>query len=199
MIRINLLPFRAARKRENIRQQISVYIGIVVLTLLVIGFLSIQKISQASDKKAEEESLKSEIVSYQKELDELKAVEKKTKEVNLKLDVIKELEKGKTGPVLLLADVADSVPKGKLWLRSYSEKKGSLSLVGTAMDNETVALFMSNLEKTQQITTVDLESAEQRDVPQYSLKVSDFVLKCGTVAEEKKATAKKGTTAKKTK
>ncbi len=63
MIRINLLPFRAARKRENIRQQISVYIGIVVLTLLVIGFLSIQKISQASDKKAEEESLKSEIVS----------------------------------------------------------------------------------------------------------------------------------------
>jgi type IV pilus assembly protein PilN len=199
MIRINLLPFRAARKRENIRQQISVYIGIVVLTLLVIGFLSIQKISQASDKKAEEESLKSEIVSYQKELDELKAVEKKTKEVNLKLDVIKELEKGKTGPVLLLADVADSVPKGKLWLRSYSEKKGSLSLVGTAMDNETVALFMSNLEKTQMITTVDLESAEQRDVPQYSLKVSDFVLKCGTVAEEKKATAKKGTTAKKTK
>ncbi len=141
----------------------------------------------------------SEIVSYQKELDELKAVEKKTKEVNLKLDVIKELEKGKTGPVLLLADVADSVPKGKLWLRSYSEKKGSLSLVGTAMDNETVALFMSNLEKTQQITTVDLESAEQRDIAQYSLKVSDFVLKCGTVAEEKKATAKKGTTAKKTK
>jgi type IV pilus assembly protein PilN len=199
MIRINLLPFRAARKRENIRQQISVYIGIVVLTLLVIGFLSIQKISQASDKKAEEESLKSEIVSYQKELDELKAVEKKTKEVNLKLDVIKELEKGKTGPVLLLADVADSVPKGKLWLRSYSEKKGSLSLVGTAMDNETVALFMSNLEKTQQITTVDLESAEQRDIAQYSLKVSDFVLKCGTVAEEKKATAKKGTAAKKTK
>jgi len=198
MIRINLLPFRAARKRENIRQQISVYIGTVILALLVIGFLSIQKIGQASDKKAEEESLKSEIVSYQKEIEELKAVEKKTKEVKIKLDVIKELEKGKTGPVLLLADVADSVPKGKLWLRSYSEKKGSLSLTGTAMDNETVALFMSNLEKTQQITTVDLESAEQRDIPQYNIKVSDFVLKCGTVAEVK-ATPKKGTTAKKTK
>jgi type IV pilus assembly protein PilN len=36
MIRINLLPFRAARKRENIRRQISVYIGIVILTLAVI-------------------------------------------------------------------------------------------------------------------------------------------------------------------
>jgi type IV pilus assembly protein PilN len=198
MIRINLLPFRAARKRENIRRQISVYIGIVILTLLVIGFLSIQKINQVSNKKAEEESLQKEIVSYQKELNEIKTLEKKIKEVNIKLDVIKELEKGKTGPVLLLADVADSVPKGKLWLRSYSEKKGSLSLAGTAMDNETVALFMSNLEKTQQITTVDLESAEQRDIAQYGLKVSDFVLKCGTVAQAK-ATVKKGKTTKKAK
>jgi type IV pilus assembly protein PilN len=198
MIRINLLPFRAARKRENIRRQISVYIGIVILTLLVIGFLSIQKINQVSNKKAEEESLQKEIVSYQKELNEIKTLEKKIKEVNIKLDVIKELEKGKTGPVLLLADVADSVPKGKLWLRSYSEKKGSLSLAGTAMDNETVALFMSNLEKTQQITTVDLESAEQRDIAQYGLKVSDFVLKCGTVAQAK-APVKKGKTTKKAK
>jgi type IV pilus assembly protein PilN len=198
MIRINLLPFRAARKRENIRRQISVYIGIVILTLAVIGFLSIQKINQVSNKKAEEESLKKEIVSYQRELNEIKALEKKIKEVNIKLDVIKELEKGKTGPVLLLADVADSVPKGKLWLKSYSEKKGALSLSGTAMDNETIALFMSNLEKTEQITNVDLESAEQRDIAQYGLKVSDFVLRCGTVAQAK-ATAKNGKTTKKAK
>jgi type IV pilus assembly protein PilN len=160
--------------------------------------LSIQKINQVSNKKAEEESLKKEIVSYQRELNEIKALEKKIKEVNIKLDVIKELEKGKTGPVLLLADVADSVPKGKLWLKSYSEKKGALSLSGTAMDNETIALFMSNLEKTEQITNVDLESAEQRDIAQYGLKVSDFVLRCGTVAQAK-ATAKNGKTTKKAK
>jgi type IV pilus assembly protein PilN len=193
MIRINLLPFRAARKRENIRRQISVYIGTVILTLLVVGFLSIQKINLLSDKKAEEESLKKEIVSYQKELNEIKALEKKIKEVSIKLDVIKELEKGKTGPVLLLADVADSVPKGKLWLKSYSDKKGSLSLSGTAMDNETVALFMSNLEKTEQITTVDLESAKQRDIAQYNLKVSDFALKCITKAKAATKKTKKKT------
>jgi type IV pilus assembly protein PilN len=183
MIRINLLPFRAARKRENIRRQISVYIGAVILTLLVIGFLSIQKISQASGLKNQEESLKKEIISYQKELDEIKALEKKIKEVNVKLGVIKELEKGKTGPVLLLADVANSVPKGKLWLTSYAESRGSLSLKGTAMDNETIAVFMSKLEETTQINTVDLESATQRDIAQYGIKVSDFSLKCTTIAK----------------
>jgi len=192
MIRINLLPFRAARKRENIRRQISVYIGIVTITLLAVIYFSFQKISQASNLKKTEENLKVDIVTYQRELDEIKALEKKIKEVNIKLDVIKELEKGKTGPVLLLADVANSVPKGKLWLTSYAENKGSLSLKGTAMDNETVALFMNNLENTDQIKTVDLESATLRDIAQYSLKVSDFSLKCTTIAkvETKPKTAK---------
>lgn len=196
MIRINLLPFRAARKRENIRRQISIYIGIVTITLLAIIYFSFQKISQASNLKKTEEHLKVEIVTYQKELDEIKALEKKIKQVNVKLDVIKELEKGKTGPVLLLADVADSVPKDKLWLTSYSENKGSLSLKGTAMDNETVALFMNNLENTEQIKTVDLESATLRDIASYGLKVSDFSLKCTTISKvepkpKAKAAAKK--------
>ena len=188
MIRINLLPFRAARKRENIRRQISVYIGLIVLTLLLIGYYSILIINKASDLKKDEENIQKELVSFKKELDEIKVLENKIKEVKVKLDVIKELEKGKAGPVLLLADIADSVPKDKLWLTSYTENKGILSLTGTAMDNETVALFMNNLEQTEEINTVDLESATLRDIAQYNIKVSDFVLKCttGTYQEKQK-------------
>jgi type IV pilus assembly protein PilN len=186
MIRINLLPFRAARKRENIRRQISVYIGLIVLTLLLIGYYSILIINKASDLKKDEENIQKELVSFKKELDEIKVLENKIKEVKVKLDVIKELEKGKAGPVLLLADIADSVPKDKLWLTSYTESKGLLSLTGTAMDNETVALFMNNLEQTEEINTVDLESATLRDIAQYNIKVSDFVLKCTTGTSQEK-------------
>jgi type IV pilus assembly protein PilN len=182
MIRINLLPFRAARKRENIRRQISVFIGLIVFALLVIGYYSIYMINKASELKDNEKKLQAELVSYKKELDEIKDLEKKIKEVQVKLNVIKELEKGKSGPVILLANIADSVPRDKLWLTSYSESKGTLSLAGTAMDNETVALFMNNLEQTEQINTVDLESATLRDIEQYGLKVSDFVLKCTTTS-----------------
>ena len=102
----------------------------------------------------------------------------------MSLDVIQELEKGKTGPVLLLADVADAVPRDMLWLTSYQESRGTLTLTGTAMDNETVALFMNNLERGGQISTVDLESATLRDIPQYGLKVSDFVLQCTLGSDE---------------
>ena len=186
MIRINLLPFRAARKRENIKRQITIYALVVIFTLCVTGYYFLQLSSKLSGLKEEEKKAKAELATFKKELDEIKRLEKKTKEVKTKLNVIKDLEKGKTGPVLLLDDVASAVPENKLWLKSFKESGGNLTLTGTAMDNETVALFMKNLEKTEHITSVDLTSAILRDIKQYRLKVSDFVLQCKTYAAKKK-------------
>ncbi|MBN2418503.1 MAG: PilN domain-containing protein [Deltaproteobacteria bacterium] len=197
MIRINLLPFRAARKRENIKRQISIYVTAVCCALIIMGGLFFKYSKDLSDLKDEESRLTTELAGYQKELNEIKDLEKKIEQINSKLNVIKDLEKGKTGPVLLLSDISDAVPKDKLWLTSLSEKDGNLSLKGTAMDNETISLFMKNLEKTEQILDVPvLKSAVRRDLPELRLTVSDFDLECKTYAakkvETKKSASKKG-------
>jgi type IV pilus assembly protein PilN len=188
MIRINLLPFRAARKRENVKRQITIYVVSVCCALLIIGGLFYKFSKDLSDLKDEESNLKEELAGYHKELKEIKDLEKKIKQINDKLDVIKDLEKGKTGPVLLLSDIADAVPKDKLWLTSLSEKGGKLSLSGTAMDNETVSLFMKNLENTEQIVaTPELKGTTRRNMPAQRLTVSDFNLECKTYAAPKAA------------
>ena len=198
MIRINLLPFRAARKRENVKRQIIIYIASVCIALVVFAGLFFKLSGDLSGLKDEEGRLNTELASYQKELKEIKDLENKIKQINSKLDVIKELEKAKTGPVHLLSDIADSVPKGKLWLTSLSEKNGNLSLSGTAMDNETVSLFMKNLKNTEQITADPLlKSAMRKDLPQFRLTVSDFVLQCKTYAAKKEKTEKKNRSKKK--
>jgi type IV pilus assembly protein PilN len=102
--------------------------------------------------------------------------------------VIKELERNKTGPVRLLDEIAMAVPKDKLWLTSLKESGGMLTLTGTAMDNETVALFMTNLEQSEHVSTVDLQSSRLRNLPEYRLNVSDFVLECRTYAFKEKTT-----------
>ncbi len=191
MIRINLLPFRAARKRENIKRQITIYGLVVVLSLAIMAWAYTQQKGTLSQLKKEEEQTTKELAKFKKELNEIRSLEKKIKEIETKLNVIKKLEEGKTGPVLLLSDIADAVPKGKLWLSSLSESKGKLTLAGTAMDNETIALFMDNLGKADQITSVDLRSATLRDITQYNLKVSDFILDCKTYAA-KEPEKKKG-------
>jgi type IV pilus assembly protein PilN len=176
MIRINLLPFRAARKRENIRRQLTIYALVVLLTLSVVIYYSIQLTVQLNARKDDN--------TYQDTLKKIAALEKQLKEINTKLDVIKSLEEGKTGPVLLLEQIADAVPENKLWLTKLQESRGSLTLSGTAMDNETVALFMNNLEASEHITTVDLQSSILREIKEYRLSVSDFVLDCKTYAHK---------------
>lgn len=188
MIRINLLPFRAARKKENIRRQISVYVLSVAFLFIVMIYFFLQLNSTLSGLKDEEQRLQTELKTYEATIKRIAELEKKIKEIKAKLDVIKELERNKTGPVRLLDEIANAVPKDKLWLTSLKESGGMLTLTGTAMDNETVALFMTNLEQSDHISNVDLQSTRLRNLPEYKLNVSDFILECRTYAfKEKKA------------
>jgi type IV pilus assembly protein PilN len=194
MIRINLLPFRAARKKENIRRQLTIFALSVVFAFVVMAYYFMKMSTTLSDRKKEEAQIKVELAGYKKTIERINSLEKKIAEIRKKLDVIKDLEKKKTGPVLLLDQIAMAVPKEKLWLTSLVEKQGKLTLNGTAMDNETVAVFMTNLENSELITAVDLKSTRLRSLPEYKLNVADFSLECTTYAFKEKEKAK-GTTA----
>ena len=193
MIRINLLPFRAARKKENIRRQISIYVLSVVCLALLLGFVFLNLGRTLAALEADRSSKKKELATYAETTKKIEALKKKIAEVRAKLNVIKELESNKTGPVLLLDELSMAVPKEKLWLTALDEKKGILTLKGTAMDNDTVALFMTNLETAKHIVSVDLETAMLKSLPNFKLNVIDFVLKCKTYAhkEEPKPETKK--------
>jgi type IV pilus assembly protein PilN len=182
MIRINLLPFRAARKKENIRRQLMVYGLSVVLLLTIMGWGLFHLTSTLKDLNKEREDIEVKLKGHEQTIKRIAELEKKIKEIRAKLEVIRELERNKTGPVHLLDEIAMAVPREKLWLSSMKEAKGTLVLTGTAMDNETVALFMTNLEKSEYITGVDLQSAKLRTLPDYKLNVADFSLECKTYA-----------------
>ena len=182
MIRINLLPYRAARKRENIKRQITLYVLCVLLLLSGMFYLHLTLTHDLSALKSKEGEIRTDLAKFQKTINKINKLDEKTKELKDKLNVITTLENNKTGPVLLLAEISMAVPKDKLWLRSLSETSGILTLAGTAMDNETVALFMTNLEAQKHIQAVDLGNTKLRNLPQYRLNVSDFQLTCKTYA-----------------
>lgn len=187
MIRINLLPFRAARKKENIRRQISVFALSVVCLALLMGFVFLNLSRTVAALEADMSSKKKELATYAETTKKIQELKKKIAEVRAKLNVIKELESKKTGPVLLLDELSMAVPKEKLWLTALNEKKGILTLKGTAMDNDTVALFMTNLENAKHVVSVDLQTAKLKNLKKYKLNVVDFVLTCKTYAYKEKA------------
>ncbi len=184
MIRINLLPFRAARKKENIRRQVSYYFGSVVLAVFIMIYVFLQVRGELISLKGEKQKIEAELETYKDTINRINELEKKIADIRKKLDVIKDLEKKKTGPVHLLDQVAEAVPKDKLWLSSFVEKEGTLTLTGTAMDNETFSVFMTNLAKAELITSVDMKETKARSIPEYKLNVFDFSLDCITYAHK---------------
>jgi type IV pilus assembly protein PilN len=184
MIRINLLPFRKAKRRENLRMQISVFILSVVFVVIVLAFLGIIKSGQLEDVKAKNASLNKELKSYAEILKKIDELKRSRKDLQGKLDVIRGLEAQKAGPVQLFDEICMAVPDGSLFLKSLSEKEsGQVTMAGVAIDYDTVAQFMTNLENTKTIDTVTLKATSQTEQEQQ--KVCTFSLTCTKHVDEK--------------
>ncbi len=200
MIRVNLLPYRAARIKENIRRQVTIYILSTLFLILFFGIFPYNPISyvalnkEVKSLRQKRDDRKKELASYRDTTVKIKALEKTKAEIDVKLGKINELKRVKTGPVRLLDDIATSVPKDKLWLTALKENKGILVLEGTAMDNETVADFMNRLKDTRSVRAVELVRTKQKEIKELNLNLKDFALTCQTYAfrEEQKAPPQTG-------
>lgn len=177
MIKINLLPYRTARKKENIRRQVSIFFGLVVLALtcMLYAWISLSREIAALDKDVK--AAKAELLTYQETIRKAKEHQKTIERVKNKMGVIKKLEAGRTGPVRILDAMTQCVVVKRMWLKSIADEKGALAIKGIAVDNATIARFMNNLEKSIYFTAVDLESSKQTLIDN-NLKFKEFLINC---------------------
>ena len=182
MIRINLFPFRAARIKENIRRQVTIYVLSTVCLVLALSYYTLDFNKKVKALRGEQDEKQRKLATFKATTVKLTMLKNTIADVELKLNTIRELEKGKTGPVKLLDDIAASVPRDKLWLVSLKENKGILTLSGTAMDNETVADFMNRLGSTESMKSVELVRTQQKEIKTLKLNLKDFALNCKTYA-----------------
>jgi len=74
-----------------------------------------------------------------------------------------------------LDDLVSAIPD-KLWLTAVKEKEGKMEIKGVALDNPTIAKFMTNLEKSGVVKNVELVVSQQ--VEKRVLKLKEFTLTC---------------------
>jgi type IV pilus assembly protein PilN len=146
MIKINLLPIKATRKREYVKQQL--ILAVVLLLGAVIGcYMWYSSMSgEIDDKKKEIVSAKQQIEQYKKAIGEVEKYKGLEEALNRKLEIITSLEKGKTGPVRVLDHLSQIIPK-QVWLTAWVEKSGTVKIEGEALTNKHVAQFITALKK----------------------------------------------------
>lgn len=183
MITINLLPVRAARKKENVRRQVSVFFLGIIFTLCVIVYITISMNSKISEINRNIETTQAELKRYEAKAKEASKIRKELKKLEEKMDIIVKLEANRMGPVRFMAALTDLVIADKMWLTSLTESKGNMKLAGMATDNNTIADFMTNLEGSRYFSSVDLISSKQtKSGAKQTLK--QFTITCRVSNEE---------------
>jgi type IV pilus assembly protein PilN len=162
MIRINLLPFRAARKKENIRRQVSVFLLSLVLVLIVLGWIHFYLQSKQEKLSTSVAEVKQELELYKKKDREIKTLRQKLKTLEQRKNVIEGLEAKRFKPVHVLDNLTQKVVPGRMWLTKMVLKNDRMDLAGIAVDNNTVANFMDNLE-----TILKMQEANKPPAPLY--------------------------------
>jgi len=189
MIRINLLPVRAARRRENIRRQVSVFALSVFLVLAVMAYVAIDLGQTISDLNAKIEDAQGELTKLQAISKQVNEIKKKLEKLEAKSNIIVMLEADRGGPVRIMDALTSLVVAEKMWLTSLTETGKKMDLAGVAMDNKTIADFMTRLEKSPYFKVVDLISSKQIKLEK-DKKFKQFTITCRLSPREPKKEAK---------
>jgi type IV pilus assembly protein PilN len=175
MIKINLLKARKEKKKIGVRKEMIVFIlsMVVVLALLFLvqWFISGEKektLAQISNTRKEIEYYKSLKTEFEKAKEQQKILQDKLNVINL-------LRKEKASSAKVLDELSIDKPE-KVYFESVKKDGSKLGIEGVALDDETVANFMTNLRKSKLFKTVDLVVTEQILVSKIPLK--KFILSC---------------------
>ncbi len=199
MIRINLLPFRAARKKENIRRQVSIFLLSLIFVLLALMYYHFRLNHQVRTLNSQIKTTKKQLAGYQKISKEIDGIKHQLKILNDKLKIINELELNRKEPIHLLDTMTTAVIHKRMWFTNFGSRKKTVNIKGIALDNKTVADFMTGLEKTGLFASVNLNTLQKHQIKGRNINLKNFEISCtkASLAVPPKAPADKAKAKKK--
>src|ERR1051325_11167622 len=174
MIRINLLPVKALRAEVEPRREIIIGSTVLAVVVVLLGGMHGYQSYQLSQLQTDLTTLRNELQALNVKIKEVGDLQVKIKDLRGKNKIIEDLNRKKSGPVLVMESLSSAVP-ASLWLTDFKESGGSLTMNGLATDNQTIADFMKAIAQSRYFKDVELVETTQGVVQSATLK--KFALK----------------------
>jgi len=176
MIKINLLKARKEKgKKFGVRKEMIIFIFSMVVLLALLGIVQWIMSGEKEKTFVQISNTKKEIDYYKSLTTEVNKAKEQQRILQEKLNVINLLKKEKASPAKVLDELCIDKPE-KIYFESVKKDGSKLGIEGVALDDETVANFMTNLRKSRLFRNVDLIVSEKTEVSKISLK--KFILSC---------------------
>ena len=161
MIRINLLPFRATRKKENIRRQVSIFLLSLAFMLIILFYFNFSLSSKIGNLSTKIKDTQSDLDKYDKINKEIAEIKKKLDNLKKKMAVMDTLEANRFAPIRLMDTMTQVIVTKRMWFTNLQSKDKQVNITGVALDNTTVADFMVRLENSGLFKEVDLKTLKR--------------------------------------
>ncbi len=176
MALINLLPWREARLNELKRE----YISILIVAVLIVGIVVMATHWIFSEKidvqKSRNQVLQSEITRLNKDLAEIKTLEKEKQGLIQRMEVVIKLESTRNDVVYLLSELVKTLPNG-VFITKIVQSGKNISLDGLAQSNARVSEFMSELDRSEhfanpRLSRIDAERVGAINGSKFAMRVN---------------------------
>ena len=176
MIRINLLPWREARRKAQ-RQHLGVLGGMVaVLGLLIVGAVHLTIAGYIAVQSDRNEFLKKENIRLDKEIEEIKKLKTEIAALLARKQIIERLQTDRAQAVYLLQELVQQVPDG-VYLKSIRQTNLKINMTGYSQSNARVSTLMRNFSGSPYLENpelVEIKSAivSNKRVSEFNMNVS---------------------------
>jgi type IV pilus assembly protein PilN len=186
MTRLNLLPWRDLRRKEQDRQLLSIAAGVWILMGLVIFYAHLHVTGLIENQQKRNEFLVKETKKLDEEIKEIRELQAARAALLARMRVIQQLQMDRTQIVHMFDDLVRKLPEG-VYLTSLKQSGQTITMIGIAQSNARVSALMRNLDASDWYTKPDLDVINVKS--KGNDRVSEFTLRVNQkVAQEKDGT-----------
>ncbi|UZR27911.1 PilN domain-containing protein [Methylococcus mesophilus] len=161
MARINLLPWRAALRRER-QKAFAIWTGLGLALTAAMLLLVRTQIGAAIDSQSRRNQyLEGEIGALERQIAEIRDLETKKSRLVAKMEIIQQLQLSRPEEVHLFDEIARTVPEG-VRLQDLTQEDRAVTVNGMAQSNARVSAYMRNLEGSEWLYEPVLEVIENK-------------------------------------
>ena len=193
MIKINLLPVKAAKRREQGQRQL--LIGVIVVSAAIVSIIVFHgtQVAHINEMREHNTQLSKDIAKLKAEIGDYDVIKAQRDELIRQRDAIRRLQANRSGPTYMMRELSDILTPGKgptfnkeqyeetikrnpnagfnpnwdtrrAWLVSYSEQAHNVKIKAAAKSDEDVAEFLKRLQVSAFFSDVNwLKSSPETD------------------------------------
>lgn len=161
MAKINLLPWRAERRKQR-QKEFMTMLGVAAAAAVLISVLIVMYyVGQINGQNNRNKYLTDQIALLDKQIAEISELDKKKAGLLKRKQVIEELQASRSQMVHLFDELARTIADGTQ-ITSLAQNGNDMTLLGRAQSNARVSTYMRNLDASGWMGNPDLDIIELR-------------------------------------